>query len=79
MKVDDYKCDICKDSLREVKELIGFSVRLDGTFYPRPVEVATNHMCAYCFDNMEAFIRQTRKAQKGQMSPAEKQGWSLSW
>ncbi len=78
MKVGNYSCDICKETLENIDELVGFSVREnDGTLYPVPVEKASNHFCRCCLDEVAIF--QKFWVTKESLTPAERRWAELSW
>lgn len=77
MKVADYKCNLCGESLIHLEELIGIKLDSDSEFRPRPLEQADTHICEQCLIAIENFAKKWKG--KDEMTPAEKHGWGLCW
>ena len=78
MRVKDYKCDICKESIVNTDEFIGFAMKTDASeYYPVPVEKAKNHICRQCLDDLSKFHK--KWSEKDTMSAAQLHAWELSW
>jgi len=77
MKVDEYKCNVCNEILINVDELIGFSMKNDAEFYPKPVEKASYHICNCCLDSLALF--KSRWDKKETMTPAVRRSWEMNF
>jgi hypothetical protein len=56
MKVDDYACDICKESLRVVETMIGLQHQENCTYKQVPIEQADNHLCVPCIKELHEYF-----------------------
>ena len=55
MKVEDYKCNFCGETLGNLEELIGINMNSDAILYSAPTKEAEYHLCQDCLVSIVEF------------------------